>query len=138
METFDKGLFDWCMGRSSCSSPVTKEFYALAYLWYFVQVDFYISRDLDSHLNRREVAAVEEWTESGKAFHFMRDHPHHTPTILGGAWGTRLTDPEVRDKWKKTWTTKIEEPIVWSPRSDVGSDQVFLHRLPYPQSLNIQ
>jgi hypothetical protein len=55
------------------------------------QVDYFVSRDLDSRLNVREVAAVREWLEAARPFHFMRDHPHHTPTILGGAWGTSLT-----------------------------------------------
>ena len=41
------------------------------------QVSHFVSRDLDSRLNAREGAAVQEWLLSDKAFHFMRDHPAH-------------------------------------------------------------
>ena len=34
-------------------------------------------RDLDSLPTRREVAAVEEWLQSGKKLHAMRDNPYH-------------------------------------------------------------
>ena len=53
-------------------------------------VDALIVRDADSRLNVREAAAVEEWLESGKAAHVMRDHPHHLKwPMLGGMWGIR-------------------------------------------------
>ena len=48
-----------------------------------------LSRDTDSRLNSREAAAVNEWLISGKAFHIMRDHPHHATQILGGMWGVK-------------------------------------------------
>ena len=47
------------------------------------QVDVFISRDLDSRPNKREIAAVEEWLRSDKYFHVMRDHPAHGKTFLG-------------------------------------------------------
>ena len=50
-------------------------------------VDVMISRDTDSRLNLREKFAVEEWLESDKGFHIMRDHPHHGYPVLGGMWG---------------------------------------------------
>lgn len=40
-------------------------------------VDLFISRDLDSAILPREVSAVEEWVQSDKTFHIMRDHPSH-------------------------------------------------------------
>jgi hypothetical protein len=46
-----------------------------------------IFRDCDSRLSRREAVAVEEWSRSGKSFHFMYDHPYHGVPILGGMWG---------------------------------------------------
>jgi len=56
----------------------------------FPQVDLFMSRDLDSMFSDRERSAVDEWLMSNLPFHFMRDHPNHTPSILGGSWGTRL------------------------------------------------
>ena len=48
-----------------------------------------IFRDTDSRLNPREKAAVEEWLNSDKTFHIMRDHPAHAFPILGGMWGIK-------------------------------------------------
>jgi hypothetical protein len=51
--------------------------------------DVMISRDTDSRLNVREKSAVDEWLNSEKDFHIMRDHPYHNVLILGGMWGAR-------------------------------------------------
>jgi hypothetical protein len=51
--------------------------------------DIMISRDTDSRLNLREKFAIDEWLNSDKDFHIMRDHPYHTTEILGGMWGCR-------------------------------------------------
>lgn len=47
----------------------------------------FLVRDADSIINARERAAVNEWLESGKAFHIMRDWWTHTEVILAGMWG---------------------------------------------------
>jgi hypothetical protein len=51
--------------------------------------DIMLSRDTDSRLSVREKLAVDEWLNSDKNFHIMRDHPLHTTEILGGMWGCR-------------------------------------------------
>jgi len=53
-------------------------------------VEVMISRDSDSRLSQREKAAVDEWLDSDKGFHIMRDHPAHGTEILGGMWGAKL------------------------------------------------
>jgi len=52
-------------------------------------VEVMVSRDTDSRLNDREKSAVDEWLESDKGFHIMRDHPGHGTEILGGMWGVK-------------------------------------------------
>jgi hypothetical protein len=52
-------------------------------------VDVVIVRDCDSRLNQREKDAVDEWLNSDKEFHIMRDHPAHGTEILGGMWGSK-------------------------------------------------
>ena len=52
-------------------------------------VDYMLSRDADSRLNKREKAAVDAWVSSGLGFHIMRDHPLHATEILGGMWGAK-------------------------------------------------
>jgi hypothetical protein len=51
------------------------------------EVSHFIVRDADSRLSVRERDAVKEWMQSGRAFHMMRDHPHHRLQFMGGMWG---------------------------------------------------
>ena len=58
--------------------------------------EYSIFRDCDSRIDLREKLAVDEWIESGKTLHIMRDHPyHHIPAgnnqkgILAGMWGIK-------------------------------------------------
>ena len=50
-------------------------------------VDRYIVRDADSVVNVREAAAVQEWIDSDRHFHVMRDNYDHGELILAGMWG---------------------------------------------------
>ena len=52
-------------------------------------IDVMISRDCDSRLCMREKYAVDEWMNSQKKFHIMRDHPLHTFKIMGGMFGVK-------------------------------------------------
>lgn len=79
-------------------------------------VDIFISRDIDSRLNVREKAAVDEWLESPKLLHCMRDHIEHNVPILGGMWGA-----------KRGLLNDIAAKIsVWGKFNYKGSDQDFL------------
>jgi hypothetical protein len=65
------------------------------YIWRFLAHDAgskgrFIVRDCDSRLNVREKAAVDAWMSSDTDWHVMRDHPHHTDTIMAGMWGGKL------------------------------------------------
>lgn len=59
-----------------------------------VQVSQFMSRDLDSLIGKREVAAVKEWLQTRKTLHIMRDHPLHLAEIMGGLWGMNLQSIE--------------------------------------------
>ena len=52
-------------------------------------IDYVISRDCDSRISKRESDAVNEWLNSDKRFHIMRDHPYHRVPILAGMWGCK-------------------------------------------------
>lgn len=61
-------------------------------LWRFEVVDdptisHFLVRDCDSVVNVKERVAVDEWLQSGKWFHAMRDFASHTEVILAGMWG---------------------------------------------------
>lgn len=58
--------------------------------------EYAIFRDSDSRISIREKMAVDEWIESGKTLHVMRDHPAHripygnnSLGILAGMWGIK-------------------------------------------------
>ena len=55
-------------------------------------VDEWHSRDLDSNILQRELAAVHDWQHSSKTFHIMRDHPAHGVHILGGMFGIKMSN----------------------------------------------
>jgi len=58
-------------------------FYAAA------DADVMICRDVDSRLGLREKFAVDEWLESDKDCHIMRDNEEHGAPICAGMWGAR-------------------------------------------------
>jgi hypothetical protein len=53
-------------------------------------VDILMSRDADSEIISREVAAVNQWHESDYTFHVMRDHPDHAVPIMAGKHDSSL------------------------------------------------
>jgi hypothetical protein len=68
-------------------------------------VEIMMSRDTDTRILLREKLAVDEWLESGKLFHIMRDHPHHhnpNTKIMGGMFGTKKI-PEIN--WTNLYNT---------------------------------
>lgn len=63
-------------------------------MWRFLpasenDVDVMLSRDGDSLLSMREKACVDEWMESDKRFHIIRDHCYHSQKVMGGMWGAK-------------------------------------------------
>jgi len=87
-------------------------------------VDVFLSRDCDSRISDREVSAINEWLESDKDFHIMRDHPYHTVAILGGMWGCR--NGIIRN------IGLINMINNWTKFSIKGCDQDFLGQFVYP------
>jgi tetratricopeptide (TPR) repeat protein len=47
----------------------------------------FLVRDTDSVVNQREARAVQQWIESDRWFHVMRDWWTHTDLVLAGMWG---------------------------------------------------
>lgn len=69
------------------------------------EVERYIIRDTDSRIGEREALAVQAWVESGRSFHTIRDHPHHTNPIMGGMWGAvKGAIPNMRQLIDSSWT----------------------------------
>ena len=97
--------------------------------WRFFALDiedceYAIFRDSDSRVSVREKLAVDEWIQSGKSLHVMRDHPYHRiPAgnnqlgILGGMWGIKNNIIPITEMIKRFPLSKI---------SNYGNDQSFL------------
>lgn len=84
-------------------------------------VEKYIIRDLDSRLNWRERAAVDEWMSTENQYHIMRDHPHHRFEIQAGMWGGTAN--------LFNMTSLINS---WKDYSSYCCDQYFLRQMVYP------
>lgn len=87
-------------------------------------VEIMLSRDTDTRILLREKLAVDEWIQSKKLFHIMRDHPHHIFYILGGMFGTK------KIKNIPSWKKLIDEKINQTSSRDY--DQIFLKKFIYP------
>ena len=93
-------------------------------------VELFISRDTDSRLSIREKEAVDEWIESGKNFHIMRDHPYHVAAIMGGMWG-------MRKGAMRGMKNQIENFIRGGYHVDKkGADQAFLWGIVWPIAIS--
>jgi hypothetical protein len=90
---------------------------------YDPDIDISIFRDTDSRLNYREKYAVDDWLNSDKTFHIMRDHPHHGFPILGGMWGYKKN---AKYDLKKLFDT-------FTPNNSYGTDYNFLGNILYPR-----
>lgn len=89
-------------------------------------VDISIIRDADSRLHEREVILVNEWIDSGKSFHIIRDHKFHTAKIMGGMWGAKKgVIPNMRELLKN-----YKLGNYWQ------TDQNFLRDIIYPKVKN--
>ena len=91
-------------------------------------MDVFASRDLDSRISAREVAAVSEWQEnSTEPIHSMRDHPAHFTSLLGASWDTDLTRKNARSRWKRVWVKMLNDTLSYAGRGESGPDQLLLN-----------
>ena len=95
------------------------------------QVDIAFSRDLDMPFTHREFEAINEFLNSSKEFHFMRDHPQHNVPILGGLWGVKLT-PNIRHRIHQSFEKIFKSSMFYNGQNHKGSDQDLLEKFIWP------
>jgi hypothetical protein len=93
------------------------------------EVEYLMSRDVDTRISPREVLAVQEWVDSGKSLHIIRDHPQHYPKILGGMYGIKCSSLE-----KCNWVDKINK--YYEEKGFGTDDQLFLKDYLYDNFTN--
>ena len=85
-------------------------------------------RDTDSRLTEREFTMMEEFIDSDKKFHIIRDHPNHYSKIMAGLWGTKGNFFDLNDKMMTF--------ISHTATNQFYSDQHFLNELVYNEVKN--
>ena len=83
-------------------------------------------RDADSRVTERDAACINEFVNSEKLFHIIRDHPNHHHTIMGGMWAIKkgLLNGKLQDAfnlWKQQHTA-----------TEFWNDMDFLRSIFYP------
>lgn len=89
------------------------------------KVERYIIRDCDCIINCQERIAVDEWIQSDKHFHIMRDYASHTERMHAGMWGG------VRGSIAK------QSYLCHDSHYDFGNSQEFNPLGRFPSDLNI-
>lgn len=86
-----------------------------------------ISRDADAQLSQRDLAAVNEWVESGRYFHTLHDHNWHGAPVLAGMWGTvaGFLNPRIIQDWRQS---NDDTKQVWT------NDQAWLASVVWPKA----
>lgn len=88
------------------------------------EVKRYLVRDCDSVINTQERMAVDEWLQSDRHFHVMRDFCTHSEIVLAGLWGGVYGAlPRMRSMYEKYHSM--------TPPSKT-SDQIFLREVVWP------
>lgn len=97
----------------------------------------FMSRDGDSRFTLREAKLVQEWMDSDKELHLIRDHKEHGLPFLGGMWGVKrgriatLISTEMssfRAKYETSMNSK------YAHNNMKNTDQDFLQTLIYPHT----
>lgn len=95
-------------------------------------VSIMLSRDTDSRLTLREKACVDNWLNSSKNLHVIRDACVHQSQMMGGLWGAR----NGYLKWIKPHIDKLILQMR-TGNARKGCDQDFLNSKVYLYSVGI-
>ena len=87
-------------------------------------VDIMFCRDADSRINYRDIWTINEFINSDKRFHIMRDHYWHKSRVMGCSWGIKKQNFKITDLFYE-WRKNIAE-------IKYGSDELFLQDIIYP------
>lgn len=95
-------------------------------------IDIFLSRDVDSRITEREMKFVNEWINSKKLFHIIRDNPAHGIEILGGTFGIKVKEFNKISNLKKIDYYKENFYKRFNKNQDRQPDQIFLKEYIWP------
>lgn len=110
-------------------------------LWRFMPiyddtVEYFISRDCDSRISERDECAVNEWINSGKSFHILREHPvGHSWVMNAGMWGAKggsipqfeyLMDQYLKNNYRP-WDKSLDQCFLRDVIHNLVKEDLFLH-----------
>ena len=95
-------------------------------------IDIFLSRDADSRITEREMKFVNEWLNSDKIFHIIRDHQGHRIEILGGTFGVKVKEFNKIYNLKNIDYYKEIFYDRFSKNQDRDPDQIFLQEYVWP------
>ena len=84
---------------------------------------------------------MDEWLNSDKGFHIMRDHPWHRTEILGGMWGIKkgvipnlkkLLDERSKGDWYDTDQAFLREEVYPLITNNSMVHDEFFEKKPFP------
>lgn len=97
-------------------------------------IERFIVRDTDSKPTQRERNAVDEWEQSGRPAHIIRDAPVHNVPMLGGTWGAVPGCVKNFKNKLSAWFSNGIEACPENPRGEFfGTDQYFLAKYVWPE-----
>jgi hypothetical protein len=108
---------------------------SLGRFWRFLgisdDVDYCIFRDTDSRISERDEVATNEWIDSGKNFHIIREHPAgHAWAMNAGMWGCKKNAIDDINLLIKNYYNKNKNNL------NKFSDQYFLGEIIYPMTID--
>jgi hypothetical protein len=89
-------------------------------------IDIFLSRDADSRITDREIKFVNEFIESDKSFHIIRDNPGHGTEILGGTFGVKVKEFNKKYSIKNINDYILEYRKIYQKNIERQPDQIFL------------
>lgn len=130
-ETVPKEIIDEAKARGAIVKADVK--YHNAASRFFIadmNYDRFISRDADSRIYPREVAAVADWMKNDWAFiHNMRDSKIQVNPVLAGMWGAQIKPLRERLAANNNGVSNVEElyfKYMNGRKAEYGDDELFL------------
>jgi hypothetical protein len=95
-------------------------------------VDICFIRDADSRIHKRDQWCIQQFLQSDKLFHIIRDHYCHQRRIMGGMWGIKKgsLSEKIEDMYNSWIQSRMEK------KDKYQADQDFLEDIIYPKIKN--